>query len=127
MEEKRKIKWVTDSLARESGVAKCKERRNTCNDNGDLTSNSERVKCKCVATGDGNEASACRFSSRLNWFFFCYHSLKMGLLILLKFLILFRLKWILFDLIYGVVWAIFGFRVQEFGADLCCCLSIFLV
>ena len=87
------------------------------------------MKCKCVATGDGNEASACRFSSRLKWFFFlfCYHSLKMGLLILLKFLILFRLKWILFDLIYGVVWAIFGFRVQEFGADLCYCLSIFLV
>ena len=41
------------------------------------------------------------------WFLFFYHSLKMGLLILLKFLILFRLKWILFELIYGVVWAIF--------------------
>ena len=35
-------------------------------------------------------------------------------------------KWILFELIYSVVWAIFGFRVQEFGADLCYCLSIFL-
>ena len=36
-----KIKCVTDSLARELGVAKCKERRNTSNDNGDLTSNGE--------------------------------------------------------------------------------------
>ena len=34
-------------------------------------------------------------------------------------------KWILFELIYGVVWAIFGFRVLESGADLCHCLSIF--
>ena len=48
----------------------------------------------------------------------------MGLLIiLLKNLILFSLKLILFELIYGVVWTIFGFRVQEFGADLCYCLS----
>ena len=71
MEEERKIKWVTDSLARESGVANCKERRNTCNDNGDLTSNSEWVKCKSVAAseGDGDEASACRFSSTpFNWY-----------------------------------------------------------
>ena len=52
----------------------------------------------------------------------------MGLLIiLLKNLILFSLKLILFELIYGVVWAIFGFRVQEFGADLCYCLSIFFI
>ena len=36
-----KIECVTVSLARELGVAKCKERRNTCNDNGDLTSNGE--------------------------------------------------------------------------------------
>ena len=50
----------------------------------------------------------------------------MGLLIiLLKNLILFSLKLILFELIYGVVWAIFGFRVQEFGADLCFCSSFF--
>ena len=65
MEEERKIKWVTDSLARKLGIAKCKERIYTCNDNGDLTSNGEWAKCKCVAAGDGNEASACRFSSRL--------------------------------------------------------------
>ena len=144
-----KIKCVTDSLARELGVAKCKERRNTCNDNGDLTSNGEWAKCNCVAAGNGDEASACRFSfdSPFNrylvfffffenqlrnklgckWFLFCYQSLKMGLFILLKFLILFRLKWILFELIYGVVWAIFGFRVQESGVDLCYCLSIFLI
>ena len=50
----------------------------------------------------------------------------MGLLIiLLKNLILFSLKLILFELIYGVVWTIFGFRVQEFGAELCYCLSFF--
>ena len=95
-----KIKWVTDSLARELGVAKCKERRNTSNDNGDLTSNGEWAKCKCVAAGNGDEASACRFSLTLpstgffffenqlrnklgcKWFLFCCHSLKMGLLIL---------------------------------------------
>ena len=58
----------------------------------------------------------------ISFFFFFENqlSLKMGLLIiLLKNLILFSLKLILFELIYGVVWAIFGFRVQEFGADLC--------
>ena len=49
-----KIKWVTDSLARELGVAKCKERRNTSNDNGDLTSNGEWAKCKCLAAGNGD-------------------------------------------------------------------------
>ena len=99
-----------------------------------------------MAAGNGDEASACRFSLTLpstgfffffenqlrnklgcKWFLFCYQSLKMGLLILLKFLILFRLKWILFELIYGVVWTIFGFRVQESGVDLCYCLSIFLI
>ena len=68
-----KIKWVTDSLARELGVAKCKERRNTSNDNGDLTSNGEWAKCKCVAAGNGDEASACRFFLTLpstGFFFF---------------------------------------------------------
>ena len=80
MEEERKIKCVTDSLARESSVAKCKERRYIYNDNGDLTSNGEWAKCKHVAAGDGDEASTCRFSSRLKWFLFCYHSLKMGYL-----------------------------------------------
>ena len=78
MEEERKIKWVTNSLARESGVANCKERINTCNDNGDLTNNSEWAKCKCGAAGDGDgdEASACRFSSTLPstgiWGFFFF-------------------------------------------------------
>ena len=52
---------------------------------------------------------------------------KNGLIYFVKILILFRLKWILFELIYGVVWAIFGFRVQESGVDLCYCLSIFLI
>ena len=53
-----------------------REERNTCNDNGDLTSNGEWAKCKCVAAGDGDEASACRFSSTLPttgiWVFFFF-------------------------------------------------------
>ena len=92
MEEERKIKWVTDSLARESGVAKCKERRNTCNDNGDLTSNGEWAKCKCVAASDGDEASACRFSSTLPstgiWCVFCFFFLRIN---------------------YGISWVVNGF------------------
>ena len=47
----------------------------------------------------------------------------MGLLILLKFLILFRLKWILFELIYGVVWAIFVILLWIW-ANLFCYLSL---
>ena len=86
MEEERKIKWVTNSLARESGVANCKERINTCNDNGDLTNNSEWAKCKCGAAGDGDgdEASTCRFSSTLpstgiwGFFFFFFFFLRIN-------------------------------------------------
>ena len=78
-----KIKWVTDSLARELGVAKCKERRNTSNDNGDLTSNDEWAKCKCVAAGNGDEASACRFSLTLPstgfFFFFFFFRINYGI------------------------------------------------
>ena len=84
MEEERKIRWVTDSLARESSVAKCKERRNTCNDNGDLTSNGEWAKCKCMAAGDGSEASACNFLFEVEMVFILLSQSKNGLTYFVK-------------------------------------------